>query len=294
MSQKELWALIKRLPDWAKEDFRKLEKVERALLGPYMLELAMHDVAVREIWEMLKRERAVFTKRGPLHFLLELLRRADHTLRSPLLKKRTDAAKIGMVDDAVKLISRLNKVLTKLREPAFGDLLPGTIEHDVSEAVAKKIRPVLRDVMLGAEFSESVDGRWSDGEGRLAHPMTEPEDETAKETVELLEWEISMALSDPSLALNGLASGLSKWKAEEQTKQTDVVVFIAGEFSSWLNRDVFRVVSVLMTVIGRNVSEDAVRKAVRRWEKKWGNPTGSNARTTRRKKSSGVSMPKVA
>ena len=52
MSQKELWTLIKRLPDWAKKDFRKLEKVERALLGPYMLELAMHDVAVRKIWEM--------------------------------------------------------------------------------------------------------------------------------------------------------------------------------------------------------------------------------------------------
>ena len=60
MSQKELWTLIKRLPDWAKKDFRKLGKVERALLGPYMLELAMHDVAVRKIWEMLKRERAVF------------------------------------------------------------------------------------------------------------------------------------------------------------------------------------------------------------------------------------------
>ena len=294
MSQKELWTLIKRLPDWAKEDFRKLEKVERALLGPYMLELAMHDVAVREIWEMLKRERAVFTKRGPLHFLLELLRRADHALRSPVLKKRTDAAKIVMADDAVKLISKLNKVLTKLREPAFGDILPGTIEHDVSETVAKKIRPVLRDVMLGAEFCESVDGRWPDGEGRLAHPMTEPEDETEKETVELLEWEISMALSDPSLALNGLASGLSKWKAEEQTKQTDVVVFIAGEFSSRLYRDDFRVVSILMAVIGRNVSEDAVRKAVRRWEKKWKYPAGTNARTTRRKKSSGLSMTKVA
>ena len=264
MSQKELWTLIKRLPDWAKEDFRKLENVERALYGSYMLELAMHDIAVREIWEMLEREQTAFTERGPLHFLLKLLWRSDHALRSPLLKKRTDAAKISMAADAVRLISKLNKVLTNLREPAFKNTLPASIEQDVSDAVAKKIRPVLRDVMFGVELSELVDIGWPVDEEGLAHSTNEPDDEEGKEAVRQLECEISMALSDPSLVLNGLASGLAKWKAEEQIKQTDVVVFIAGEFSSRLNRDVFRIVSALMTVIGRNVSEDAVRKAVRR------------------------------
>lgn len=294
MSQKELWTLIKRLPDWAKKDFRKLEKGEYALLGPYMLDLALHDVAAREIWEMLERERTAFTKRGPLHFLLKVLWRADHALRSPLLKKRTDAVKITMAADATKLIAKLNKMLANLREPAFKNVLPASIEQDVSDAVARKIRPVLMDVMLGSGLSELVDCRQSDDVDGVAHSTSEPEDEGEAASMDQLEWEISQALSDPSLVLNGLASGLAKWKAEENLKQTDVVIYIAGEFTSRLNRDVFPIVSTLMTVLGRNVSEDAVRKAVRRWEKKWGNPTRSKARTTRRKKSSGLSMTKVA
>lgn len=294
MSQKELWTLVKRLPDWAKQDFRKLEKVERGLWGSYMLDLALHDVAVRETWEVLGRERTAFTERGPLHFLLELLWRADHALRSPLLKKRTDAAKIMMAADATKLISKLNKVLANLREPAFKNVLPASIEHDVSDAVARKIRPLLMDVMYGGELSEVVDCKQPDGVDGLAHSTSEPGAEGETVSMDQLEWEISQALSDPSPVLNGLASGLAKWKAEENLKQTDVAIFIAGEFTSRLNRDVFRIVSTLMTVLGRNVSEDAVRKAVRRWEKKWGNPARSNARTTRRKKSSGLSMTKVA